>query len=70
MTWAPGARDRGPGIRGPYLFNLLNPFALLGVLRFVAIFLTHGAIVLSLRTSGTIRDRAHKIGIMPDEVPA
>jgi cytochrome d ubiquinol oxidase subunit II len=44
-------------------FNLLNPFALLGGLTFVAIFLTHGAIFLSLKTSGTIRDRAHKVGI-------
>jgi cytochrome bd ubiquinol oxidase subunit II len=43
-------------------FNLLNPFALLGGLTFVAIFLTHGAVFLSLKTSGTIRDRAHEVG--------
>jgi cytochrome d ubiquinol oxidase subunit II len=43
-------------------FNLLNPFALLGGLTFVAIFLTHGAVFLSLKTSGTIRDRAHDVG--------
>jgi cytochrome d ubiquinol oxidase subunit II len=44
-------------------FNLLNPFSLLGRLTFVAIFLTHGAVFLSLKTSGTIRDRAHQVGI-------
>ena len=44
-------------------FNLLNPFALLGGLVFVAIFLTHGAVFLSLKTTDEIRDRAHKVGI-------
>lgn len=44
-------------------FNLLNPFALLGGLTFVAIFLTHGAVFLSLKTTGVIRDRAHAIGM-------
>jgi cytochrome d ubiquinol oxidase subunit II len=44
-------------------FNLLNPFALLGGLTFVAIFLTHGAIFLSLKTTGEIRDRAHAMGV-------
>ena len=44
-------------------FNLLNPFGLLGGLTFVAIFLTHGAIFLSLKTVGDIRDRAHAVGI-------
>ena len=46
-------------------FNLLNPFALLGGLTFVAIFLTHGAVFLSLKTTGTIRDRAQP-GRHPD----
>ncbi len=44
-------------------FNLLNPFALLGGLTFVAIFLTHGAVFLSLKTHGVIRDRAHQVGM-------
>jgi cytochrome d ubiquinol oxidase subunit II len=44
-------------------FNLLNPFALLGGLTFVAIFLTHGAIFLSLKTTGSIRDAAYPIGM-------
>jgi cytochrome bd ubiquinol oxidase subunit II len=51
-------------------FNLLNPFALLGGLTFVAIFLTHGAVFLSLKTSGTIRDRAHAVGIRTGVVAA
>jgi cytochrome bd ubiquinol oxidase subunit II len=51
-------------------FNLLNPFALLGGLTFVAIFLTHGAVFLSLKTSGTIRDRAHQVGIRTGAVAA
>jgi cytochrome d ubiquinol oxidase subunit II len=51
-------------------FNLHNPFALLGGLTFVAIFLTHGAVFLSLKTSGTIRDRAHQVGIRTGAVAA
>jgi cytochrome d ubiquinol oxidase subunit II len=51
-------------------FNLLNPFALLGGLTFVAIFLTHGAVFLSLKTTGTIRDRAHAVGIRTGVVAA
>lgn len=49
-------------------FNLLNPYALLGGLVTLSLFLTHGAIFLTLKTSGTIRDRAHalatKIGLV------
>ncbi|MGB8020070.1 MAG: cytochrome d ubiquinol oxidase subunit II [Candidatus Nanopelagicales bacterium] len=44
-------------------FNLLNPFALLGGVTFLAVFLTHGAIFLSLKTHGSIRDGAHKVGM-------
>jgi cytochrome d ubiquinol oxidase subunit II len=44
-------------------FNLLNPFALLGGVTFVAIFLTHGAIFLSLKTTGEIRERAYAVGL-------
>jgi cytochrome d ubiquinol oxidase subunit II len=44
-------------------FNLLNPFALLGGATFVAIFLTHGAVFLSLKTTGEIRERAYRIGM-------
>ncbi len=43
-------------------FNLLNPYALLGGVVTLTVFLTHGAVFLSLKTTGIIRDRAHEIG--------
>ena len=42
-------------------FNLLNPLALLAGLMFVGLFLTHGAVFLSLRTEGAIFDRARTV---------
>ena len=42
-------------------FNLLNPYALLGGLVTLTVFLTHGAIFLSLKTVGTIRSRARNL---------
>jgi cytochrome d ubiquinol oxidase subunit II len=39
-------------------WNLLNPYALLGGLAFVSLFLLHGAIFLNLRTEGAIRAKA------------
>lgn len=42
-------------------FNLLNPYALLGGVVTLTVFLTHGAVFLSLKTTGTIRDRAYEI---------
>jgi cytochrome d ubiquinol oxidase subunit II len=49
-------------------FNLLNPYALLGGVVTLTVFLTHGAIFLSLKTAGSIRersrDRAAKIGLV------
>lgn len=41
-------------------FNLLNPYALLGGLVTLTVFLVHGAIFVALKTVGDIRDRAHK----------
>lgn len=41
-------------------WNLLNPYALLGGLTFVALFTLHGAIFLSLKTEGVILERALK----------
>ncbi len=38
--------------------GLLSPYALLGGVTFVALFLTHGAIFLSLRTEGELRQSA------------
>jgi cytochrome d ubiquinol oxidase subunit II len=40
-------------------WNLLNPYALLGGLTTLSAFLLHGAVFLSLRTSGEMMERAH-----------
>ena len=42
-------------------FNLLNPFAFIGGLVTLSVFATHGAIFLSLKTDGVIRDRANAL---------
>ncbi|MGB6040976.1 MAG: cytochrome d ubiquinol oxidase subunit II [Gordonia sp. (in: high G+C Gram-positive bacteria)] len=39
-------------------FNLLNPYALLGGATTLLAFLTHGAVFVALKTSGTMRDDA------------
>ncbi|CAN5616977.1 cytochrome d ubiquinol oxidase subunit II [soil metagenome] len=45
------------------LVTLLNPYALLGGLTTLLLFLTHGAIFLSLKTDGPIRHRARALAI-------
>ncbi|GIH04103.1 cytochrome c oxidase assembly protein [Rhizocola hellebori] len=42
-------------------FDLLNPYALVGGLTTLALFVTHGAIFLALKTTGDIRARANRI---------
>ncbi|MGC4112051.1 MAG: cytochrome d ubiquinol oxidase subunit II [Nocardioides sp.] len=42
-------------------FNLLNPYALVGGLTTLLLFLTHGAIYVSLKTDGPIRERARAL---------
>ncbi len=42
-------------------FTLLNPFSILGGLVTLALFLSHGAIFLSLKTDGEIRARAENL---------
>ena len=42
-------------------FNLLNPYALVGGLTTLTLFMTHGAIFLALKTDGGIRDRANRL---------
>jgi len=42
------------------LFSLLNPFGLLTGLLFVSLFLVHGALWLSIKTEGAVRERAKK----------
>lgn len=44
-------------------FNLLNPYALLGGVVTLTVFLTHGAIFLSLKTAGGIRERARALAL-------
>ena len=43
--------------------GLFSPFALLGGVLFVALFLTHGAVFISLKTKGDIRDSARNFAI-------
>jgi cytochrome bd ubiquinol oxidase subunit II len=42
-------------------FDLLNPYALLGGLTTLALFATHGAVFVALKTDGPIRAHAHRI---------
>ncbi len=50
--------DRGGDFTGT-LLTLLNPYALLGGVATIALFVTHGAVFLTLKTEGDIRARAH-----------
>jgi cytochrome d ubiquinol oxidase subunit II len=43
--------------------DLLNPFALLGGVTTVLLFLTHGALFLALKTDGDIRHRARRLAL-------
>ncbi|HEX8973652.1 cytochrome d ubiquinol oxidase subunit II, partial [Oryzihumus sp.] len=45
------------------LFTLLNPVGLLGGLTTVALFLTHGAIFVALKTEGDIRRQARELSV-------
>ena len=44
------------------LFTLLNPLSLLGGLTVLALSLTHGAFFLALKTTGSIREDARRLG--------
>jgi len=45
------------------LFTLLNPVGLLGGLTTVALFLTHGAIFIALKTEGDVRHEARRLAV-------
>ncbi|MFG1919209.1 cytochrome d ubiquinol oxidase subunit II [Micromonospora sp. NPDC048898] len=45
------------------LLNLLNPYALLGGATTLALFATHGAVFLALKTTGDIRERAGALAV-------
>jgi cytochrome d ubiquinol oxidase subunit II len=42
-------------------FNLLNPYALLGGVTTLSVFLLHGALFVSLKTHGSVHDRARAL---------
>jgi len=44
-------------------FDLLKPYALLGGLATLAIFFTHGALFLEMKTKGELRDRAQAVAV-------
>jgi len=44
-------------------FNLLSPYAIAGGLTTLLLFLTHGAVFISLKTDGPIRKEARKLGL-------
>ena len=44
-------------------FDLLNPYALLGGLVTLSLFVTHGAVFLSLKTLGDVRERARAMAL-------
>jgi cytochrome bd ubiquinol oxidase subunit II len=44
-------------------WDLLNPYAILAGVTTLLLFLTHGAIFLTLKTSGEIRDRARSVAL-------
>ena len=52
------------------LFTLLNPVGLLGGLTTVALFLTHGAIFIALKTEGDVRHEARRLAVKVGAVAA
>lgn len=45
------------------LFGLLSPYSVLGGLSLVLLSLAHGSLFLSLRTTGSMQDRARRLGV-------
>ncbi len=54
--------DRNMEYTGGF-FNLLNPYALLGGVTTLLLFLTHGAMYTALKTDGPIRQRAQTLAV-------
>jgi cytochrome bd ubiquinol oxidase subunit II len=52
------------------VFDLLNPYALLGGVVTLTVFLTHGAIFIALKTRGDIRTRANALALRTGVVAA
>ena len=55
------ANPAGGFVYSGTFFDLLNPYALLGGVTTLTLFVTHGAIFLALKTGGTVRERANRI---------
>ena len=51
-------------------FTLLNPYALLGGLTTLALFTTHGAVFIALKTLGDVRERANALALRAGAVAA
>ncbi|MGO7983945.1 cytochrome d ubiquinol oxidase subunit II, partial [Rhizobium johnstonii] len=54
--------DAGHNYTGT-LFDLLNPYALLGGLTTLLLFFTHGVVFASLKTTDDLRERARRLGV-------
>ncbi len=52
---------QGGALYAGSFFDLLNVYSLVGGITTLLLFTTHGAIFLSLKTGGTVRDRAHAL---------
>jgi cytochrome d ubiquinol oxidase subunit II len=73
VAWANIVHGVPIDARGEYtgtLFTLLKPYALVGGLATLLLFLTHGAIFLSLRTTGEVARRAQAVAVRVAPVAA
>lgn len=59
----PAPSDYGNVIYTGGFWYLLNPYALVGGLTTLMLFLTHGAVFLALKTAGTIQERSQALAI-------
>ena len=66
----PAASDYGNIIYTGGFFNLLNPYALIGGLTTLTLFLTHGAVFLALKTTDPIKQRGHDLAVKTGIVAA
>jgi cytochrome d ubiquinol oxidase subunit II len=55
------AGEAGNSLYDGGFFNLLNPYALVGGLTTLTLFVTHGAVFIALKTDGDIRARANML---------
>lgn len=58
------ANHNGASVMTSSLFDLLNPFGLLGGVVFVLLFWLHGTVYLALKTTGEVRDDANRLAGM------